>query len=84
MLPHSSSSVFTHVDIAPRNIMVDENYQITGLVDWKYAGWYPDHWEYVQIMRPARQTGYWQSWMDATAPQIWDIRGIAAARRILF
>ncbi|EER41151.1 predicted protein [Histoplasma capsulatum H143] len=36
--------------------MVDENYQITGLVDWKYAGWYPDHWEYVQIMRPARQT----------------------------
>ncbi|OAX79860.1 hypothetical protein ACJ72_05816 [Emergomyces africanus] len=84
MLPHSSSSVFTHADIAPRNIMVDENYQITGLLDWEYSGWYPDYWEYAQIMRPACQTGDWQSWMNATAPQKWDISGIAAARRILF
>lgn len=84
MLPHSSSSVFTHGDIAPRNIMVDENYQITGLLDWEFSGWYPDYWEYAQIMRPACQTGDWQSWMDATAPQKWDISGINAARRILF
>ncbi|KKZ65090.1 hypothetical protein EMCG_01330 [[Emmonsia] crescens] len=79
MLPHSSFSVFTHADIAPRNIMVNENYQITGLLDWEYSGWYPDYWEYAQIMRPACQTGDWQSWMDATAPQKWDISGIAAA-----
>ncbi|PGH02012.1 hypothetical protein AJ79_07750 [Helicocarpus griseus UAMH5409] len=84
MLPHSSSSVFTHGDIAPRNIMVDENYQITGLLDWEYSGWYPDYWEYAQIMRPACRTGDWQSWMDATAPQRWDISGIDASRRILF
>lgn len=73
MLPHSSSSIFTHGDIAPRNIMVDEKYQITGLVDFENSGWYPDYWEYAQIMRPACRTGDWQSWMDDTAPQKWDI-----------
>ncbi|ODH47994.1 hypothetical protein GX48_05926 [Paracoccidioides brasiliensis] len=84
MLPQSSHTVFTHADIAPRNIMVDGHYRITGILDWEYAGWYPDYWEYGQIMRPACQTGDWQKWMDLTAPRKWDILGIAAARRILF
>ncbi|EQL38787.1 hypothetical protein BDFG_00318 [Blastomyces dermatitidis ATCC 26199] len=84
MLPRSSCTVFTHADIAPRNIMVDDHYHITGILDWEYAGWYPDYWEYAQIMRPACQTGDWQKWMDLTAPRKWDISGIAAARRILF
>jgi thiamine kinase-like enzyme len=86
MLPHSSSSVFTHGDIAPRNIMVDDKFRITGLVDWEYSRWYPDYWEYAQIMRPAQtcQTGDWQQWVDATAPQKWDLSGINAARRVMF
>ncbi|KAI2039405.1 hypothetical protein LOZ02_002163 [Ophidiomyces ophidiicola] len=84
MLPCSRSSVYTHGDIAPRNIMVDEKYQISGVLDWEFSGWYPEYWEYAQIMRPACETGDWQSWMDATAPQRWDISGINAARRMLF
>ncbi|KAK2809705.1 hypothetical protein FQN50_003550 [Emmonsiellopsis sp. PD_5] len=84
MLPRSSSSVFTHGDIAPRNIMVDERHHITGLVDWEYSGWYPDYWEYAQIMRPSCLSRDWQAWMDATAEQKWDLSGINAARRILF
>lgn len=83
MLPRSDSSVFTHADIAPRNIMVDEQNKITGILDWEYAGWYPDYWEYAQIMRPAFQ-GDWSMWMDRTAPQTWDLSGINAARRVLF
>ncbi|KAK2793345.1 hypothetical protein FQN52_001482 [Onygenales sp. PD_12] len=84
MLPQSSASVFTHADIAPRNIMVDERHGITGILDWEWAGWYPDYWEYAQIMRPACRLGDWQEWMDRTAPQRWDIAGITAARRVLF
>ncbi|KAK2813821.1 hypothetical protein FQN50_000222 [Emmonsiellopsis sp. PD_5] len=84
MLPQSSASVFTHADIAPRNIMVDEEHGITGIVDWEWAGWYPDYWEYAQIMRPACRLGDWQEWMDRTAPRRWDIAGIIAARRVLF
>ncbi|KAJ5790555.1 uncharacterized protein N7518_007566 [Penicillium psychrosexuale] len=83
MLPCSERSVFTHGDIAPRNILVDEQNNVTGLIDWEYAGWYPEYWEYAQIMRPAFW-GNWSVWMDKTAPQRWDLSGINAARKVLF
>ncbi|KAJ6123897.1 hypothetical protein N7471_011214 [Penicillium samsonianum] len=83
MLPHSESSVFTHADIAPRNILVDEQNNVTGVLDWEWAGWYPEYWEYAQIMRPAFW-GDWSVWMDKTAPQRWDLGGINAARKVLF
>ncbi|KAF7712233.1 Aminoglycoside phosphotransferase [Penicillium ucsense] len=83
MLPRSERSVFTHADIAPRNVMVDEQNKITGILDWESAGWYPDYWEYAQILRPAF-CGDWSVWMEKTAPQQWDIRGINAARKVLF
>ncbi|KAJ6018481.1 hypothetical protein N7522_001945 [Penicillium canescens] len=49
-------SCFTHADIAPRNIMVD-NGKVSAIVDWQFGGWYPEYWEYTkahygQIDRP--------------------------------
>jgi aminoglycoside phosphotransferase (APT) family kinase protein len=41
--------VFTHGDLAPRNILVEEG-RISGIVDWEQAGWYPEYWEYVKAM----------------------------------
>lgn len=35
MLPRSETSFFTHGDIAPRNIMVDESGKNTGRLDWE-------------------------------------------------
>lgn len=84
MLPRSDSTVFTHGDIAPRNIMVDGQNNITGILDWECAGWYPDYWEYAQIMRPAASWGDWATWMNRTAPQRWDLSGITTARKVLF
>ncbi|KZV65895.1 kinase-like protein [Peniophora sp. CONT] len=47
--------VFTHGDIAPRNIMVDpESLRISALLDWGCAGWLPAHWEYRKAL--------WMSW----------------------
>ncbi|RAK96386.1 aminoglycoside phosphotransferase family protein [Aspergillus ibericus CBS 121593] len=83
MLPRSDRSVFTHGDIAPRNIMINDENQITGILDWEYAGWYPDYWEYAQIMRPAFH-GDFQDLMNKTAPQTWDLSGINASRKVLF
>lgn len=83
ILPRSDCSVFTHADIAPRNIMVDEQNNVTGLLDWESAGWYPDYWEYAQILRPAFWSD-WSEWMDRTAPRKWDLSGINAARKVLF
>ncbi|OJJ31905.1 hypothetical protein ASPWEDRAFT_43931 [Aspergillus wentii DTO 134E9] len=83
MLPKSDHAVFAHGDIAPRNIMVDENGNIIGIIDWEYAGWYPDYWEYAQIMRPAFW-GDWSIWMERTAPERWNLSGINASRKVLF
>lgn len=41
--------VFTHGDLAPRNIMVSEEGKVTGVIDWEDAGWYPAYWEYVKF-----------------------------------
>lgn len=42
--------VFTHGDIAARNILVRDG-RIVAIVDWEFAGWYPEYWEYVFTMR---------------------------------
>ncbi|KAM0813013.1 putative Aminoglycoside phosphotransferase domain-containing protein [Seiridium cardinale] len=38
--------VLTHHDLAPRNIMVDDQNKLW-LVDWDKAGWYPSYFEYA-------------------------------------
>jgi serine/threonine protein kinase len=38
---------FTHSDIAPRNLLVN-NGKIAAIVDWEMAGWYPEYWEYTR------------------------------------
>ncbi|OAA43763.1 Protein kinase-like domain protein [Metarhizium rileyi] len=42
--------VFTHGDIASRNIIISEG-RIVALLDWEFAGWYPEYWEYVFALR---------------------------------
>ena len=37
---------FTHSDIAPRNVLVN-NGKITAIIDWERAGCYPEYWEYT-------------------------------------
>lgn len=39
--------VFTHGDIAGRNIMMD-GVRVVALIDWEGAGWFPAHWEYCK------------------------------------
>jgi hypothetical protein len=44
--------IFTHGDLRPDNISVklgyDGNWQIAGLVDWEYSGFYPDYYESIK------------------------------------
>ncbi|KAL2754749.1 hypothetical protein ACRALDRAFT_1094268 [Sodiomyces alcalophilus JCM 7366] len=50
--------VFTHGDLNPRNILVDQvpqpderkRWEVTGIVDWETAGYYPEYWEYTKAM----------------------------------
>jgi hypothetical protein len=45
--------VFTHADFSPRNILI-EGGRVTAILDWEYAGWYPEHKEYIQAFRYVR------------------------------
>lgn len=85
LLPRSKASVFTHGDIGARNIIVDENDHITALLDWESSGWFPDYWEFAQMMKFCDPLEHdWQDWMVKTKPCGWDITGIQKARRVLF
>ncbi|KAF2804715.1 uncharacterized protein BDZ99DRAFT_467396 [Mytilinidion resinicola] len=75
LINNAASSVFTHGDIALQNIIVDYyTYKITGLINWEFAGWYPDYWEYLRIHKPINDKN-WREWMDRTALQKWDLAG---------
>lgn len=49
---------FTHADLNPRNILVDQavredgsrGWRVTGIVDWEMAGYYPEYWEYTKAL----------------------------------
>ncbi|KAJ3739432.1 kinase-like domain-containing protein [Lentinula detonsa] len=40
--------VFTHCDLAPRNILVKDG-RIASIIDWECAGWFPEYWEANQV-----------------------------------
>ena len=42
--------VFSHNDLLPRNILVDHNGQLVGILDWEMAGWFPEYWEYTTAL----------------------------------
>ena len=46
--PTSNRLVFTHHDLAPRNIILDTSGKLW-LLDWDYAGWYPIYFEYASM-----------------------------------
>jgi aminoglycoside phosphotransferase len=49
-------TIFTHADLNLRNILVDENKRISGIVDWECAGWYPEYWECAKMHFAVRVT----------------------------
>lgn len=47
-LRHDHHIVFTHGDINSRNILIDLDGNVAGLVDWEMSGWMPEYWEYLK------------------------------------
>ncbi|KAL9025696.1 MAG: hypothetical protein Q9196_005525 [Gyalolechia fulgens] len=54
MPPHSI--VFTHNDLAPRNILVRDG-NVVAILDWEFSGFYPEYWEYIKAL-------YWPDWQS--------------------
>ncbi|KAE8148037.1 kinase-like domain-containing protein [Aspergillus avenaceus] len=38
---------FAHADLCPRNIIVRDG-EVAAIIDWQFAGWYPEYWEYTK------------------------------------
>lgn len=52
--PHKSYKIhLTHGDLLPHNILADDAYRPTGLIDWECAGWMPEYWETASSFRSA-------------------------------
>ena len=49
---------FTHGDLMPHNIMI-HNGHISGIIDWECAGWLPEYWEYVSMLRSPSMDFWW-------------------------
>jgi aminoglycoside phosphotransferase len=60
--------LLTHADFHPRNIRVQGD-NVTGIIDWQYAGWYPEHWEYVKaLLVVGRIVDWWRYLPDIIGP----------------
>lgn len=56
---------FSHNDFAPFNVLIDQNYRLSGIVDWECAGWFPEYWEYTRSHFHRELYTDWQALMDA-------------------
>ncbi|KAI8659828.1 APH domain-containing protein [Fusarium sp. Ph1] len=61
--------VFTHCDLTPRNILVQDG-KIQGLVDWEDSGWYPEYWEYVKFFQRTADKD-WKQYAGDIFPELY-------------
>lgn len=59
--------VFTHGDLAPRNIMVS-GAKVVALLDWEFSGFYPEYWETEKLAYNADWRDDWVLHMQKIAP----------------
>ena len=53
--------VFTHGDFKEHNVLVDDDGNLTGWLDWESAGWYPEYWEFTTARRMGRDAWWGQA-----------------------
>ncbi|KZT22508.1 hypothetical protein NEOLEDRAFT_1164162, partial [Neolentinus lepideus HHB14362 ss-1] len=53
-----------HNDLAPQNILVDENGRLSGLVDWATLSWFPWYWEWTRSYYTKEAYEPWRALMD--------------------
>ncbi|KAK4092926.1 hypothetical protein Purlil1_2851 [Purpureocillium lilacinum] len=61
LLPDTYSVVFAHADLSWENILVDaESGDITAVLDWEMAGFWPEWWEYRKALYGSRAREWWR------------------------
>ena len=63
-------SVFTHADLCPRNIILKGNSLQPVLIDWEFAGWWPEYWEHTKsVFAMWEDLPGWAEQLAAVLPQ---------------
>ncbi|KAF9768987.1 hypothetical protein IL306_013652 [Fusarium sp. DS 682] len=78
MLPDEGNIYFTHGDLTLGNIMVSGSpgsYNITSIIDWGQAGWYPEYWEYCKLLLGVEFHHEWRTegWVEKVTKPFDDI-----------
>ncbi|KIH89926.1 hypothetical protein SPBR_09053 [Sporothrix brasiliensis 5110] len=61
--PDNHTIVFAHADLSWEHIFVDPRTgDVTGIIDWEMAGFWPEWWEYRKALFGGRTTPSW--WVD--------------------
>ncbi|KAI0076148.1 kinase-like protein [Panus rudis PR-1116 ss-1] len=59
----------THNDLGPHNVLVDDQWNITGIVDWEACAWMPEYWEVTKgTFLPQYRKFRWYRIMTAAFP----------------
>lgn len=84
-LPRDASVHLVHGDLYPRNILVNGS-TITSIIDWEYAGFYPDFWEYTHMQydgyRGWRTPG-WDHVLARVFPEPYREKEVATVAKII-
>ncbi|PGG99206.1 hypothetical protein GX51_06400 [Blastomyces parvus] len=65
---------FAHGNLSPRNIMVNKRGRITAILDWEWAGWFPQYWDVVRMLVDVpgnRQMPDYAEHLRATLPYLY-------------
>ena len=54
---------YTHADFVPRNVIVREG-KVVAIIDWAFAGWYPEYWEWTKAHYVPHQISDWYDRLD--------------------
>ncbi|RSL48263.1 hypothetical protein CEP54_013028 [Fusarium duplospermum] len=76
LMPESAAKiVFTHGDLRPPNIIVQEGedgqWQVVSVIDWELSGFYPEYWECIKAtnnLTPRDSTDWYQYLPDLISP----------------
>ncbi|OSC96695.1 kinase-like protein [Trametes coccinea BRFM310] len=60
----------THNDLGPHNVLVDDDWNITGIIDWEACAWMPEYWELAKgTFLPQYRKGRWNRIMTSVFPE---------------
>ncbi|EDR13296.1 uncharacterized protein LACBIDRAFT_230584, partial [Laccaria bicolor S238N-H82] len=63
---------FTHGDLSPNNILVDDHFRPVGLIDWQCAAWMPEYWDFTTALWGRQRYLSWFNSFKSVFPQYED------------